>query len=148
MRGKVLLSGLLGTAVAAIAQTPAAMPGWMSGCWIEEKAPDRWVEECWTSAKGGTMLGSGRTGRGDRVTSWEAMQIIGDTDGLSFFGAPRGVGRTRFRMKADGGPGISFYNSTHDYPQRVRYWREGDALLAETALADGTKARRWRYRRM
>ena len=153
MRAKVLLAGVIGLTGPATGQAPAPaqtsdMPAWMAGCWIEEKAPERWVEECWTSARGGTMLGSGRTGRGDKVAFWEAMQIIRDADGLSFFAAPRGVGRTQFRMKADGGPGVSFYNAQHDYPQRVRYWREGEVLLAETALADGSKAQRWQYRRM
>jgi hypothetical protein len=38
-------------------------------------------------------------------------------------------------------------NAQHDYPQRIRYWRDGKYLIAETALADGSKAQRWRYSR-
>lgn len=132
-----------------MAQAPApAMPGWMAGCWIEQKAPDRWVEECWTSAKGGVMLGSGRTGRGDHVASWEMMQIIQDEEGLSFWASPNGAGRTQFRWKQGDTPGVTFHRATHGYPQIVRYWREGEELMAETALANGTRVQRWRYRRM
>jgi hypothetical protein len=29
----------------------------------------------------------------------------------------------------------------------VRYWREGDVLVGEIAMADGSNPMRWRYRR-
>ena len=41
-----------------------------------------------------------------------------------------------------------FENKGHDFPQRIRYWREGDALNAEVSLIDGGKAMRWRYTAM
>jgi hypothetical protein len=44
-------------------------------------------------------------------------------------------------------PGITFVNAAHDYPQRIRYWRDGRDLMAEVSLADGSKAQRWRYAR-
>jgi hypothetical protein len=40
---------------------------------------------------------------------------------------------------------IEFINPAHDFPQRIRYWREGDALMAEIALKDGSRAMRWQY---
>jgi hypothetical protein len=40
---------------------------------------------------------------------------------------------------------VTFLNAEHDFPQRVRYWREGRELVAEISLKDGTKAQRWRY---
>jgi hypothetical protein len=40
---------------------------------------------------------------------------------------------------------IEFANPQHDYPQRIRYWREGDLLKAEIALIDGTQAVGWTY---
>ena len=138
----------LALAGGGIAQPTAepALPGWMAGCWIEQKEA-AWTEECWTSARGGVMIGSGRSGAGDRVKSWEAMQILREPAGLAFYGAPGGVGRTRFAARADG-QGVTFVNAGHDYPQRIRYWREGDALLAEASLADGSRAKRWRFKRM
>ena len=140
-------------AAAVAAQGPASpMPGWMAGCW-EQRSGESWTEECWTTARGGVMLGSGRSGKGDMVKSWEVMQIMAnDTDDpaiprVVFYGAPKGEGRTRFQIVQDGQPGVTFVNSEHDYPQRIRYWREGEELVAETALKDGSKAMRWRYRR-
>ena len=40
---------------------------------------------------------------------------------------------------------IEFSNPAHDYPQRIRYWREGDTLHAEIALLDGSRAVQWSY---
>jgi hypothetical protein len=100
------------------------------------------------------MLGSSRTGRGDTILEWEALRIERNAqngDGpvvrLSYFAAPGGQPWKRFAWSRHGGPGITFYNVANDYPQRIRYWREGDRLVAEIALENGSKARRWRYRR-
>lgn len=75
----------------------------------------------------------------------------GDTDDpavvpLSFSASPGGKGRTTFDWLRGERPGVTFVNLSNDYPQRIRYWREGSDLLAEISLADGSKARRWRYR--
>ncbi|WP_278373411.1 hypothetical protein [Sphingobium xenophagum] len=40
---------------------------------------------------------------------------------------------------------ISFANPDHDYPQRIRYWREGRLLMAETAKMDGSQTQSWTY---
>lgn len=132
---------------AAAAPEVAALPGWMAGCWIDERA-DRWTEECWTTARAGSMLGAGRSGKGAALRNWEAMQILQSGDGVAFWAAPDGAGRTRFAMISSTASEVVFANPAHDYPQRIRYWREGDMLNAETALADGSKAMRWRYRRL
>ena len=128
-----------------------ALPAWMTGCW-EHRSEDRWTEECWTGPRGGIMLGTGRSGRGGVLDSWEVMQIeMVETDDpaidpLTFYGAPKGQNRTGFVWVRDSKePGITFVNAAHDYPQRIRYWRDGRDLMAEVSLADGSKAQRWRY---
>jgi hypothetical protein len=100
------------------------------------------------------MLGSGRSGAGERLLSWEAMQIVLDQsagDGpvvrMAFWAAPGGAHRTMFAWSPEGGEGVTFTNAAHDYPQRVRYWREGEVLHAETSMLDGSRAQRWTYRR-
>ena len=130
---------------------PIALPDWMAGCW-EHRSEDRWTEECWTGPRGGIMLGSGRSGQGGVLDSWEVMQIeMVETDDpaidpLTFYGAPKGNNRTAFAwVRSSKEPGITFMNAGHDYPQRIRYWRDGRYLMAEVSLADGSKARRWRY---
>lgn len=139
--------------VAAIVVEPRhlALPDWMAGCW-EQKSGESWTEECWTAPRGGIMLGSGRSGTGEVLNHWEVMQIeMVETDDpaidpLTFYGAPKGQNRTAFAWVRDSSdPGLTFVNTAHDYPQRIRYWREGKYLIAETSLADGTKAQRWKY---
>lgn len=130
----------------------AELPGWLAGCW-EQVEGERWTEECWTSARGGTMLGSSRTGRGATVTGWEAMQIMLDQPGegttakMAFWASPGGQGRTMFAWAPSDQPGVTFVNGANDYPQRIRYWREGELLNAEISLADGSKPMRWTFRR-
>lgn len=98
--------------------------------------------------RAGAMLGSGRSGRGTTLRSWEVMQILADSGGgFAFWGAPHGEWRTRFMLTSSGPLEVVFTNPAHDYPQRIRYWREGAMLNAETSLIDGGKAMRWRYRR-
>ena len=41
---------------------------------------------------------------------------------------------------------VEFANPAHDYPQRIRYWRQGKLLMAEVSKMDGSKALRWNYR--
>ena len=143
---------LLMIAAILAADVPApALPAWMAGCW-EQRSGEKWTEECWTAPRAGIMLGSGRSGTGGVLDNWEVMQIeLVETDDpvidpIIFYGAPRGQNRTAFAWVRNGkGAGLTFVNAGHDYPQQIRYWREGKYLMAETSLADGTKAQRWRY---
>lgn len=124
------------------------LPGWMAGCW-ELRDGERWAEECWTIPRAGMMMGSGRTGEGGAVSSWEFMRIErADDGGLSFSASPGGAGWTAFTSAADPGGGVTFLNPANDYPQRVRYWREGDMLKAEISLEDGSQATGWTFTRM
>ena len=147
------MTHFLALLLAAQGQMPGpSLPSWMAGCW-EERKGDRWTEECWTAPRGAIMIGSGRSGKGTRLSSWERMEIVHEeTDDpavpwMTFYGAPGGKNRTAFVWVPDKGPRLTFVNAEHDYPQRIRYWREGKYLIAETALSDGSKAQRWRYSR-
>lgn len=157
MKAAALSIGL-GLLTASSAAVPASPPSvaelaWMAGCW-EQREGDRWTEECWTAPRGGLMLGSSRTGRGDTILEWESLRIERDVQNgegpivrLAYFAAPGGKGWTRFAWSSNAGPGVTFYNVANDYPQRIRYWREGDRMMAEIAMEDGSRPRRWRYRR-
>ena len=123
----------------------AELPDWLTGEWQQVRG-DRWAEEVWTLPRGGTMIGVGRMGRGENLRSWEVMRIVRAADGsLTFHGAPQGGPATIFPLVAQGVRDISFANPDHDYPQRIRYWREGRLLMAETAKMDGSEAQNWTY---
>jgi hypothetical protein len=80
------------------------------------------------------------------------MQIVSQqpVDGgrivrLAFWAAPHGGQRTIFGWSPSPDAGLPFSNLANDYPQRIRYWREGRDLLAEIAMGNGSKGRCWRY---
>jgi len=91
---------MIAAALAAEAQGPS-LPSWMAGCW-ETHSNGVWVEECWTRPRAGIMLGTGRSGKGEKLFNWEVMQIVrsatNDPAGprLTFYGAPSGKDRTPF----------------------------------------------------
>ena len=137
-----------------IAAAEPKLPDWMAGCW-EHSSGERWAEECWTIPRVGMMMGSGRSGVGDKLTDWETMRIVRDfehEDGtiarMAFIGRPKGKDGAIFAWSPSSEPGLMFGNPVHDYPQRIRYWREGEELVAEISLWDGSRSVRWRYRRM
>ena len=141
-------------ALAVAATEPPQLPDWMTGCWETER-DGTWTQECWSEPRGTVMVGFSRTGTGGQMTAWEVMQFqLGaqtpddrHVARLGFWAAPQGSAWTMFAWSPNRLPGITVVNVVNDYPQRVRYWREGDALMAEIAFADGSKARRWRYRK-
>ena len=137
---------LLMIAVALIAETPTqtVMPTWMAGCW-EQKTGDNWVEECWTRARAGQMMGSSRTGKGDVLGWYEHVRITAEADGTTYCALPKGQAGGCFKATKATDTEIVFENDAHDYPQRIRYWREGKDLAAEISLKDGSKAQQWRY---
>ena len=147
MRAFILAAAVL--PIAALAQEPPAvpLPSWMSGCW-QQLDGERWTEECWTVPRHGQMLGSGRSGKGDTRGSFEFMRIDREGEALILHAAPRGREWTSFTGGFDSQGGVTFVNAAHDFPQRVRYWRDGERLIAEVSLADGAKARRWSFERM
>jgi len=123
-----------------------ALPEWLSGSWAMEDGAS-WAEEYWTSPRGGIMLGTGREGFGPEIRFWESMRIAVNREGrLVFYAQPKGAPPVEFPMATMSDDAIEFANGAHDYPQRIRYWRQGQLLMAETAKLDGSDAQRWNYR--
>lgn len=132
----------------AFAADRAPLPAWMTGAWQMGEG-DHWGDEYWTPPRGGMMIGAARIGQGDVLKEWESTRIAYDEAGrLAYWAMPRGAPATKFVVVEQTATSITFVNAGHDYPQRVRYWREGVHLKAEISLADGSKPVRFDYRRM
>lgn len=126
----------------------AVLPGWMAGAW-EHTEGQSWSDEFWTPPRGGIMIGAARTGKGDALAIFEHTRIVRKPDGtLAFLAQPRGVPASEFPLVAAGATMVEFANPAHDYPQRVRYWREGALLKARISLMDGSNQMEWTYRPM
>ncbi|KQM17309.1 DUF6265 family protein [Novosphingobium sp. Leaf2] len=140
---------LLASGAALAGAEPSTLPTWMTGCWLSQNGT-QWSEECWSPERGGVMMGtnvSGDTGKPRVPAGWETMQIARDNGRLVFRASPRGSERTTFRATVAKGSEVTFVNTGHDYPQRIRYWRDADTLRAQISLADGSKAVNWIFSR-
>lgn len=125
--------------------------GWLVGKWCTEARPpsDRTTCEEWRPMVDGVIRGTTQTRRGGKVVSNETMEVRRDGTGWVFHAEPSGQPPADFRAGPDDVAelAVSFENAGHDYPQRIRYWRDGDKLMAEIAMADGSRPVLWEYRR-
>jgi Domain of unknown function (DUF6265) len=146
MRRLLLPLALLVAAPLGAQTTSGTLPEWMAGTWAMENGAD-WADEIWSDQRGGLMLGMGRAGFGTELRSWETLQIRRNSDGtVSYLAQPQGQPAVEFRMVLVSETAIEFANPAHDFPQRIRYWRQGKLLLAEISKLDGSDARQFSYR--
>lgn len=154
MRLAHITLALLCISAPAAADDQPSLPDWMAGCW-ETRDGDRWTDECWSSARAGMMMGFSRSGQGDEITEWETMRIVLDSPNeagpmlrMAYIASPQGAPGTVFAWSPSDDEGVTFHDAAHDYPQRIRYWRDGERLNAEISLGDGSNAVRWSYQRI
>ncbi|GLC24725.1 DUF6265 family protein [Roseisolibacter agri] len=147
----VVALALLPSPAAAQASAPpsgTAALGWLAGCW-ERRDGATLVEEQWSAPRGGTMLGTARTTRGDTLREWETTRLYDAPDGALVYAAnPSGQTPTEFRMArpATATPAtwsaLAFENRAHDFPQVIRYRAVGrDSLLAQIEGPRGGQTR-------
>ena len=101
---------------------------WISGCW-EGRQGSAVIEEIWSKPSGGSMIGLGRTVKGNRTVSFEFMQFREENGSLVFLPQPQGGPRVSFPLKDSFAGKATFENLKHDFPQRVIYERKGKALM-------------------
>jgi hypothetical protein len=146
--GKWIMKRFLALLATPLAAQPAgqALPEWLAGAWHSQEGAN-WADEVWVAPRGGMMQGIGRAGMGAQLQTWEFMRIARRADGtLVYLAQPRGVPPAEFPAVSIGEDAIEFANPAHDYPQRIRYWRQGQLLMAEIAKLDGSQAMRWNFR--
>ena len=98
----------------------------MSGSWSDDSS-----DEFWTTPREGTMLGVGRTfGTGN--STFEFMRIGDTAEGIVYFASPHGNPPTPFPLKTLSGEKVIFENPSHDFPQRIIYWKKGSSLCGRT----------------
>jgi hypothetical protein len=129
------------------APVPAEAPAWLAGTWVTEDK-GTWTEERWAPPRGGVMLGTSLSGKGQGATWFEFMRIAPDGAGtLHFYGSPEGKPAVAFRAESAGADGIVFVNPAHDFPTRISYRRSGDRLVATVSGPGGANPQTWNYRR-
>lgn len=134
----LVLFVLVSAAGSARAQArPTESLDWLAGCW-QRRTANGLIEEQWSSASGGMLLGFSRTVRRDTVVEYEFVRIYNAGDTLVYEAQPSRQRRTEFRAMAPFEPAIVFSNPAHDFPQRIIYRRVGNDSLV--ARIEGTRS--------
>ena len=139
-----LLAGPLGGS-----ESQVRAPEWMAGTWTGT-ADGLEMEEVWTPAKGGTMLGLHRDVRSGRTTSFEFLRIEVSPEALTYWASPQGRPATAFRMVESAPNRVVFANPEHDFPTRILYWLSDDGVLharTEGTLKGKPASEEWSWRR-
>lgn len=132
----------------------AAVPGhaqqidkldWMTGTWTQTRDGEV-VQESWLGPRGKTMAAVNLTTTARR-SSFELLRIVEGSDGMALLASPDGRPPVVFKVKELGDKRVVFENTAHDFPQRVLYWMEGDALRAriEGEVAGRARGIEWRF---
>jgi hypothetical protein len=143
----LLVLALLGACVSAPEQTSDHPLGWISDCWENIDGDYR---EVWSRPDHGYLFGYALSLKGDAVTFFEQSRIDpGKAPGEAYvFNAyPAGKGPSAFKEIERSETSITFADPGHDYPQRIRYARDGNRMIAEISLIDGSKGQGFAFRR-
>ena len=120
--------------------------GWMSGGWVNESARGK-VAETWLGPGNGLMVAVNLTTFTSGRKSFEFLRIAETPEGFSYFASPGGRAPVEFKVKEVGDRRVVFENAAHDFPQRILYWRDGEALVArvEGTIKGEAKHQEWRF---
>jgi hypothetical protein len=148
MRRWITAITLIGTSVAApplAAQVPQPL-GWMVGTWCTPTQGGTQTCETWQHMVGNTMQGLSRTRRPDGTARTETMRIARTSSQYVVHVESPGEDAADFfsPLVETASRSVTFTNAANPYPQRIRYWREGEVLVGEVSMLDGSRTTRWR----
>lgn len=115
---------------------------WITGAWQTAPGGRRQIEEHWTKAAGGSMMGMSRTIVGDKTVEFEYMRIEQRADGVYYVAHPKArCPGTDFKLTRASATEAVFENPQHDFPKRVIYRKTGeDGLTASIDAGEGSKS--------
>ena len=130
------------------AQKPAlADLAWLAGSWTGASQGIE-MEEHWTAPKGNSMVGLHRDVGKGRTLVFEFLRIEQRGDQIVYLSMPNGRSpATPFPLKEMSGTRVVFENPTHDFPQRIIYWMDGNDLRARIEGSQNGKpaGEEWRW---
>jgi uncharacterized protein DUF6265 len=152
---ETLMKSRFALAFAAIAFAfPAAAGGlddlaWMAGSWMERKDGTD-TEEHWLPAKGGMLIAVNRTVNPGEPSTFEFLRIVLADGKPAYLTSPGGRPAEEFKSVEQSATRIVFENPAIEFPRRILYWRDGDALMAriEGTIKGETRWRQWRFERI
>lgn len=115
--------------LAGIAQAQEAGLEWLAGKWCMN-TERRTVEEVWLPDVGGQMMGVSRTIVDGKVVAFEYLRIEAKDGTTQYIAQPGGGAATVFTASLVSANHLVVENPEHDFPQKIAYVREADALTA------------------
>lgn len=106
----------------------------MNGCWVSS---DDGSKEVWASEPGGMMFGYSVALADGAIVFFEQLRIAKTKAGVTYFASPEGQGPTPFELSEHSDSSALFVNPEHDFPQEIRYERDGDTLTATISATGG-----------
>ena len=114
---------------------------WLTGCWQSQDGSTR---EIWSASEDGYYFGYSVVFSEGQAVFFEQMRI--DPAEPPVFNAyPRGEGPSAFPAIAQTESSVTFANAAHDYPQKIQYARQGNALTAIISLIDDSRPGHFNY---
>lgn len=121
---------------------------WMAGCWEHVEANGNSTEECWLPERANLMLGMHRSVK-DRYAWFEYLRVENRKEGITYVASPKGEGTTEFKLVKMEKQAVVFENAGHDFPQRIRYWLDGNGKLhARVEDMKATRGTEWVWTRV
>jgi hypothetical protein len=144
----LVLAAVIASSAPGAASAGVDALAWMAGHW-EMTGGGKHVEEVWMSPEGGVMLGMSRTVKEGRAVGFEFLRLEERGEAIFYVASPGGAPPTDFRLVESSGTRAVFENPAHDFPQRIEYRRDGEALVARISALGGSAARasEWRWTR-
>ncbi|MEO1188949.1 MAG: DUF6265 family protein [Pseudomonadota bacterium] len=108
---------------------------WLTGCWQSTDGSSR---EVWSPSEDGYYFGYSVVLNDGQLAFFEQMRIE-PAENPIFNAYPRGEGPSAFPAISQTGTSVTFANADHDYPQKIKYTRNGDSLKAVISLIDDSR---------
>lgn len=132
---RVLIALLLIPLLASGANTSQNGLNWLVGCWV---SADKSSQEVWVVESDNSLIGFAVSLGVEEVVFYEVLRIKQNADSLWTYSAhPSGQAPASFIAVETGESSVVFSNPNHDYPQEIRYRRNGDRLYATISLRGG-----------
>jgi hypothetical protein len=143
-----LLACAFGASFAQSSAPRVATLDWLAGTWTHAAAGVK-VVESWVGPGNGLMVAANLSTGPNGKNFFEFLRIADTAEGFSYFASPGGRAPVEFKLKEQAQGRVVFENAANEYPQRILYWRDGEALRARIEGTVGGKPRseEWHFTR-
>lgn len=137
----ILATAILGSACTHAEEADPNRLDWLTGCW---QSVENGTREVWSESEDGYYFGYSIVLNDGHAVFFEQMRV--DPAPLPIFNAyPDGNGPFPFPATEVTDHSVTFANPAHDFPQKIKYWRDGEMLQAVISGIDDSRPRSFKF---